>query len=103
MPTHSHAAQAALPAREQVIEGVKEVVGEHMGIPVEQIRDDDALENDLGCDSLDVVEIVMETEEQFGISVPDDIGDGVRTIADMVDGVLRLLAEQQSPLAAGEG
>ncbi len=96
MPIPNHSVQGELSAREQVVAGVKQVVGEQMGIPVERIRDGDALENDLGCDSLDVVEITMEVEEHFDISVSDDVGDEVRTISDMVEGVLRLLAEQQA-------
>lgn len=96
MPNPSHLSPDAVASREQVLEGVKEVVGEQMGIAADRIRAEDLLENDLGCDSLDQVEIMMEVEEHFGISVPDDVGDRVRTIGDVVDGVLELLGQRDS-------
>jgi acyl carrier protein len=78
--------------RDRVLEDVKAIAGEQVGIAVEAIRESSDLENDLGFDSLDKVETVMEVEEHFGIDVPDEVADGVRTIGDIVDGVMRLLA-----------
>jgi acyl carrier protein len=64
-----------------------------MGMPVDRIAEDNALVEDLGCDSLDIVEISMELEEHFDISIPDEFGEQIRTIGDVTDGVLQLLAE----------
>jgi len=72
---------------------VKQIVGEQMAIPPQRIQENHALVEDLGCDSLDLVEISMETEEHFGISVPDEFVDQVRTIGDVADGVLELLGQ----------
>jgi acyl carrier protein len=72
---------------------VKQIIGEQMAIPLERIRESHALVEDLGCDSLDLVEISMETEEHFGIGVPDEFVDRVRTVGDVADGVLELLGQ----------
>jgi acyl carrier protein len=53
----------------------------------------DAFIEDLGCDSLDVVEISMELEEHFDISIPNEFGDSAKTVGDAVDGIMRLLGE----------
>lgn len=55
------------------------------------IRESSNLETDIGCDSLDLMEIMMEVEEHFDIDVPDAIGDEVDTVGDGVDGALGLL------------
>ena len=51
----------------------------------------DSLRDDLGCDSLDLVEISMLLEEQFEIEIPDDFGEEIDTITQVSDGVTRLL------------
>ncbi len=87
---HESVAQTGNPGRARVLEDVKKIVGEKMGVAVEAIREATELERDLGCDSLDRVEILMEVEDHFGIDVPEDLGDSVRSIRDIVDGILRL-------------
>jgi acyl carrier protein len=72
---------------------VRQIVGAYTEIASETIQEEHNLEADLGCDSLDVVEISMEVEEHFGISVPDEIEEQGRTVRDVVDGVLHLLGE----------
>jgi acyl carrier protein len=56
------------------------------------MKESDALFEDIGCDSLDVVEISMALEEHFDISMPDELGEQTRTIGDVTDGVLQLVA-----------
>ena len=92
MQTQSSVSETIIHSRERVLEDVKAIAGEQARIAVEAIRESSDLENDLGFDSLDKVETVMEVEEHFGIDVPDDVADGVRTIGDIVDGVMVLLA-----------
>ena len=89
-------ATPATPDRSEVLSGVIGVVALQMGMDPVKIGESDALEEDLGCDSLDIVEISMELEEHFGISVPDEFGDQVKTIGNITDGVLRLLAAHAS-------
>jgi acyl carrier protein len=91
MPTKSSVSDTAALSRQRVLEEVKTIAGEQVGIAVENIRETSDLENDLGFDSLDKVETLMEVEEHFGIDVPDAVADEARTIRDIVDGVMRLL------------
>jgi len=91
MQIDSNLSSEVVPSRPQVIEDVKSTVAEHMGIAPGTIRESSNLETDIGCDSLDLVEIMMEVEEHFDIDVPDEISDEVDTIGDVADGVLGLL------------
>lgn len=81
---------------DDVLQDVIRIVGEQMGIGPETIREDHSLENDLGCDSLDRVEIMMEVEDQFDLDIPDESADAISTIADIVEGVVRLLETPSS-------
>jgi len=88
---------AALPARARVLQDVKQIVSEFVvDVAVDRIRETDDLLNDLGCDSLDIVEITMEIEEHFGISVPDELQERLRTVGGIADGVLQLLSRPQA-------
>ena len=78
-------------SRDQVLEDVKQIVGEIKGIPPDGIQETHELEADLGCDSLDLVEIFMESADHFAVDVPDEFAEQVRTVGDVADGVLRLL------------
>jgi acyl carrier protein len=89
----SNVSRGTRPSRDQVLADVKQIIGEQMAIPPEKIRESHTLVEDLGCDSLDIVEITMETEEQFGISVPDELVERIRTVGDVADGVLELLGQ----------
>ena len=81
--------------RNEVLRAVIGIVAEQMGMEPDAIRESAALEEDLGCDSLDIVEITMEIEEHFDISVPDEAGEDMKTIADVTDGVIQLLGRRQ--------
>ena len=91
MAVGSERSDTRRPWRESVLEDVKQIVGRHMNIEPETIREEDALINDLGCDSLDVIEITMEVEEHFDISVPDEASERINTVGQIADGVLELL------------
>ena len=62
------------------------LVCEQLGISPDQVSDatDLAFVNDLGADSLDTVELVMELEEEFNFSIPDEAAQSIRTVADAV-------------------
>ena len=93
MQVESNLSSGTRPSRDQVLADVKQIIGEQMAIPPERIRQSNTLIEDLGCDSLDLVEISMECEEQFAIDVPDEFVDRIRTVADVADGVLELLGQ----------
>ena len=82
----------AVPSRDQVVADVKKIIAESSGVPVEQLHEDRTLLRDLPWDSLDLVECTMELEEQFNISISDELIEGARTINDISDGVLTLLS-----------
>lgn len=77
--------------RDRVLREVLEVIAEMMGRAADELKPSDTLRDDLGCDSLDLVEISMRLEEQFDIEVPDEFGEEFNTIAQVADGVSRLL------------
>ena len=85
-----------LPSRGQVVEELRQIVAESAGIAPEEINESRPLLRDLPWDSLDVVECSMEIEEEFGISIPDELVGEAKTVGDIADGVLMLLAQPQS-------
>ena len=92
MPFGNETSRGVAADRREVLRTVQEIVGEHFAMPADQIKESDALVEDLGADSLDIVEISMELEEQFDITIPDEFDEKTRTIGDVTDGVLHLLA-----------
>ncbi len=88
----SQAPSGIVPNRHDVLTDVIQIVGEHMAMPVDRIDESSALFEDIGCDSLDIVEISMELEDHFDISIPDEFDEKTRTIGDVTDGVQQLLA-----------
>jgi acyl carrier protein len=100
MSIHLDAAQPRHVSRAAVLAEVRQVVGELMDRKPEDLQEHTRLEADLGCDSLDMVEIAMEVEEHFDISVPDDVSERAQTVGQIVDGVLQFLGEQ-SPAPGG--
>jgi acyl carrier protein len=85
-----------VPSREQVAKDVKQIVADFSEMPREEIQESHLLIEDLGWDSLDLVECSMEVEEEFGISIPDELVEKVKRVSDIVDGVLGLLAQPQA-------
>ena len=68
-----------------VKEEVKAIIAEKLGIDVAEVADSANIQNDLGADSLDIVELIMDFEKKFGIEIPDeDAGNNITTVADAV-------------------
>lgn len=67
-----------------VEERVIEIVSEQMGVSKDQITKDTSFVNDLGADSLDTVELVMELEEEFDITIPDEKAEEIQTVGQAV-------------------
>ena len=61
-------------SREEVFERVKEVLTEQLGVEEGDINDEASFQEDLDADSLDLVELIMELEDQFGIKISDEVG-----------------------------
>jgi len=67
-----------------ILDEVKEVVVEQLGLDIDVIKEDSKFVEDLGADSLDVVELVMALEEKFDIEIPDESAEGITTVTDAV-------------------
>ena len=65
-------------------EKVIEIVCEQMGVDKEQVNEKTSFVNDLGADSLDQVELLMEFEEKFDLSIPEEEAEKIQTVADAV-------------------
>ncbi len=67
-----------------VQERVIEIVAEQLGVDKEKVTPETSFVNDLGADSLDTVELVMELEEEFDITIPDDAAEKIQTVGQAV-------------------
>lgn len=67
-----------------LIDEVKEVVVEQLNVSPEEIKEDSKFVEDLGADSLDVVELVMALEEKFDIEIPDADAEKIATVGDAI-------------------
>jgi len=67
-----------------VEERVTAIVSEQLSVPKEEITRESSFVDDLKADSLDVVELVMELEDEFDITIPDDDYDKIRTVGDAI-------------------
>lgn len=74
-----------------VEEKVKAIVVKNLGVDEASVVGGAKFTDDLGADSLDIVELVMEMEEAFGISVPEDETENLRTVDDVVNFVKKSL------------
>jgi acyl carrier protein len=63
---------------------VAAIVGDQLGVDVDKLTPESSLLDDLGADSLDVVELIMALEEEFGLKVPDDDVENIRSVGDVV-------------------
>jgi len=66
-----------------IVMQVRSILAEQLGLEVSEVRPEASILDDLGADSLDVVELVMSLEEAFDIEVPDEEVEAMRTIADV--------------------
>ncbi len=64
---------------------VKEIVAEQLGRDVNEVTDAASFIDDLGADSLDIVELVMAMEDEFGIEIPDEEAEKIKTVKDVVE------------------
>lgn len=63
---------------------VKEIIIDELGVEADKVTPDASFVDDLGADSLDTVELVMAFEEEFGIDIPDEDAEQMRTVGDAV-------------------
>jgi len=68
-----------------IFEKVKEIISNILGVDSEDITMESSFQDDLGADSLDVVELIMDLQEEFNIEIPDEEAEKIQTVGDVVD------------------
>ena len=63
---------------------VKEIIVDKLGVEESELTDSASFTNDLGADSLDTVELIMEFEKEFNISIPDEDAEKISTVGDAI-------------------
>ena len=67
-----------------VAEKVKAIIVDNLGVDATEVVEDASFTNDLGADSLDTVELIMEFEKEFDIQIPDDKAEAIATVGDAI-------------------
>ena len=68
----------------EIASRVKAIIVDKLGVDESEVTETASFTNDLGADSLDTVELIMEFEKEFGISIPDDQAEKIGTVQDAV-------------------
>ncbi len=66
------------------LEKLKKVVAEQLGVDVNEVTQESHFIDDLGADSLDTVELVMQLEEEYGLEIPDEDAEKIQTVGDVL-------------------
>jgi acyl carrier protein len=68
----------------EIEQKVKAIIVEKLGVEENEVTNEASFTNDLGADSLDTVELIMEFEKEFDISIPDEMAESITTVGDAV-------------------
>jgi acyl carrier protein len=74
--------------REEALERVRSILVEQLGVDEEQVTEEASFQGDLDADSLDLVELIMELEDQFGLKISDEDAQKIATVGEAVDYVV---------------
>ncbi len=66
-------------------ERIREIIADQLGVEVDKVTPEAKFIEDLGADSLDVVELIMAFEEEFGIEIPDEDAEKIQTVGDVIN------------------
>lgn len=69
----------------EIAEKVKEIIVDKLSVNESQVTPEASFTQDLNADSLDTVELIIEFEKEFGITIPDDQAEGIKTVGDAID------------------
>jgi acyl carrier protein len=90
----SHAV-AAVPTQEELVAGMAEIIEEVTGIEPSEVTLEKSFIDDLDIDSLSMVEIAVQTEDKYGVKIPDEDLAGLRTVGDAVAYIQKLASENE--------
>ncbi len=80
---------------EEIVKQVKAIIVDKLGVEESEVTESANFTNDLGADSLDTVELLMEFERVFGIKIPDEETSTIATVKDAIDKVKEKLASKE--------
>ena len=75
-------------AREEILGKIQEITADRLGVDESDVTPDASFREDLEADSLDLVELIMELEEQFGMEIPDEEAEKITTVQQAIDYIL---------------
>lgn len=68
-----------------ILDKVKKIIAEQLGVDADEVTMDSSFVDDLGADSLDIVELIMALEEDFDIEIPDEDAEKITVVGDVVE------------------
>ena len=68
-----------------MLDKIKDIVVEQLGVDAEEVSLEASFIDDLGADSLDIVELIMAMEDEFGLEIPDEVAEKIATIGDAIE------------------
>lgn len=72
-------------AKEEIFDKLKELVVDQLGVEEDEVTMEASMQDNLGADSLDLVDLVMSVEEEFGVKVADEDLENIKTVGDIVN------------------
>ena len=72
-------------AKEEIFDKLQELVVDQLGVEEDEVTMEATMQDDLGADSLDLVDLVMSVEEEFGVKVADEDLENIKTVGDIVN------------------
>jgi acyl carrier protein len=81
--------------KEEILSKIKEIIVDKIGVHEANVTLDANLKNDLGCDSLDIIEIIMEVESEYKIEVTGEKLQGINTVGELLNHTFNILEEKE--------
>ncbi len=76
-------------------ERIKEIIAEKLMVELEEVTEDATFRDDLGADSLDLVDLIMEFEDEFGIEIPEEDAEKITTVGEAIAYIERKIGEKE--------
>ncbi len=80
----------------EIADRVREIIAEQLLVDVDEVTDEASFVEDLGADSLDTVELIMEFEDEFGVEIPDEDAEKVQTVGESINYIEKLVQEKEA-------